>query len=141
MKINNTIFMTIPIEIEYEEMGLFLDEEKQEFVDNFLKKVINLPLIQNVTYDSENSFSQCMGVITEGKQTENYNINLFAMCIANVTTEYIQVPTTEKNAEEPIGKKIQIDSIGLEFGKKINKTFFDISQMQREIAEKIKNKK
>ena len=141
MKINNTIFMTIPIEIEYEEMGLTSNEEKQEFVDKFLKEVINLPLLQvfNSTNNLENSFSQCMGVITEGKQTDDYNINLFAMCVANVNTEYIQIPTTEDNFKEPIGKRLKINGVGLEFKSKENKHFFELSQLQRDIANKIKN--
>lgn len=136
MNIMNTIFMTIPIVFDYPTLGLITKDEKQEFVDTFLKDVINIPITKTINNGTEDIV---IGIITEGEQVEDFNVHLYAMGLANIGADFIQLPSTEENADLPMGKRVQVSSIHFDFENKQNKRFFDITQKQREIADKIKN--
>ena len=51
MKLKNTVFMTVPIFFDYEELELNTDEQKQAFIDIFLKEVVHIPLVQKIYFD------------------------------------------------------------------------------------------
>ena len=139
MNLINTIFMTIPVIFDYEKLELKTNEEKQLFIDKFLKEVINIPLlIDDESTENEVANEKVMGVITEGKQIDGYNVNLFAMCQANIGVEFLQVPTTVENAKKPLGEKVNISEVCLKFVDSVNRSFFNLTQIQRDLAEKIK---
>lgn len=144
MNINNTIFMTIPIEVDYDLLQLTKEEDKQCFADMFIKEAIHIPITYTSTkIDSDNNpiiETIVIGTVTEGKVTEDYNIHLFVMGIANVGVEFFQVPTIEENMMIPIGKRVKPSAINLSYDNDINKKHFDIVQKQREIADMIKQK-
>lgn len=138
--IYDTIFITIPININYDELGLVSNEEKQMFVDNFIKDVVHLPLIQTRVLESGETEEFVMGFISGGRQSTDYNINLIAMSLANIGTNFIKISTSKENNSIAIGKQLKISDISLSFEPKANETFFDITQKQRDIAEMIKDK-
>ena len=138
MKLNNTVFMTVPIFFDYEELELNTDEQKQAFIDIFLKEVVHIPLVQKIYFDEDDVQEKVIGVIAEAKQTEDYHVNLFVMSFAEINVEYSRVPTTLENATDPLGMKLNVSSIVLDIKEKTNKTTFDLTEKQREISERIK---
>jgi hypothetical protein len=144
MNINNTIFMTVPIEVDYDLLQLTKTEDKQKFVDMFIKEAIHIPITYTIPRldDDHNPTVEeiVIGTVTEGKATNDYNINLFVMGIADVGVQFIQEPTTENNMNEPIGNRVKPCSINLQYDGDVNKIHFDIVQKQREIADMIKRK-
>lgn len=144
MDINNTIFMTIPIDVDYTLLQLTQEEDKQKFVDMFIKEAIHIPITYKFTIIDDNSNpivdEIVIGTVTEGKVTDDYNILLFVMGIANIGVEFSQSPTSEENTQEPIGKRLKPSGISLNYDNVLNKRYFDVVQKQREIADMIKQK-
>lgn len=137
MNFANTIFMTIPVVFDFDTMNIKTDEEKQLFINNFLKDVINIPLTRQFTDEDGIVTDVCMGVITEAKQTENYSVNVFAMSYVDVGLEFSIEKVNDSNNLLDIKTDTKISALCLDFYKKANESFFKFSQKQRDVANKI----
>ena len=137
MNLRNNVFMTIPIIFDYNKLELTTDEEKQNFINQFLKDVVNTPLTtQQKNIDSGNQ-DIVIGVITGGEQAEDYSVKLFALSIINIIPEFTQIPTTDSNAILPLAEKIKINNIYLDFEPDINQKYLDLVQLQKNISQKL----
>jgi hypothetical protein len=139
MNFANTIFMTIPIVFDFDKMNIKTNEDKQLFIDKFIKEVINVPLTRKFIDKDGNVKDICMGVITEAKQAENYTVNAFAMSYVNVGTEFSIQKVNDSKIPLDIKTELKVSSLYLNFYKTANENLFKFSQKQRDIARKIEN--
>lgn len=135
MNLYNNVFMTIPIIFDYKKLQIQTDEEKQVFIDKFLKDVVNVPL---TTKQGSNN-NKVIGVIIGGEQTEDYSVKLFALSIINIISEFSQIPTTQDNSALPLAERIEINNIDLDFETNINKKYFDFVNLQKTISQRMED--
>lgn len=137
MNLRNNVFMTIPIIFDYNKLELTTDEEKQNFINQFLKDVVNTPLTTKQNNIDLGDRDIVIGVITGGEQAEDYSVKLFALSIINIIPEFTQIPTTDSNAILPLAEKIKINDIYLDFEPDINQKYLDLVQLQKNISQKL----
>ena len=135
--VKNVIFLLIPLQFDFKALELNTKEEKDAFIERFIKDVENVPLTTVKKNEWDEPVEEIYGVINRAEKKDNYMVDVYAYSWNFSFINYNREPTTEENATLPLGEKLTVSSISLESMDNINKVYYDIMQRKKELTEKI----
>ena len=136
-EIKNMSFLLIPIEFDFDALELTTDEAKQNFIDRFLKDVVDVPLTEIELNEWDEPQEKVCGIINRAEQKDNFRVDLYAYSWNLTSVNYNREPTTEENAKQPLGEKLTVSSISLEKVNKVNESYYAILKKKKELTERI----
>ena len=128
---------SIPWTINWEALEITEEEDKHKFIKKFIENIKHKPII---SYDPENpdiANEKPIGVVEDAFIKSNDTIDLFCSMWMMVSPEYNLI-TTNENMKEPLGLRLEPNSICIQFDKKLNDVYTKASQMQEAFATKIR---
>lgn len=128
---------SIPWTINWEALEITEEEDKHKFIKKFIENIKHKPII---SYDPENpdiANEKPIGVVEDAFIKSNDTIDLFCSMWMMVSPEYNLI-TTNGNMKEPLGLRLEPNSICIQFDKKLNDVYTKASQMQEAFATKIR---
>lgn len=128
---------SIPWTINWEALEITKEDDKNRFIKKFVENIKHKPIL---SYNPENpdvTNEKPIGVIEDAFIKSNDTIDLFCSMWMIVSPEYNLI-TTNENMTEPLGLRLNPNSVCIQFDKKLNDVYTKASQMQESFAKKIR---
>ena len=129
--------VNIPWTIDWESLEITEEEDKQNFINNFIENIIYKPLMSYNPNAEDNSENKIIGVVEDVEQKSMDSLDLFCAMWVVVTPEYDMVSNID-NMNNPLGLRLTPNSVCIQFDKGLNKAYTEASQLHAGLATKMR---
>lgn len=129
--------INIPWTIDWEALEITEENDKKEFVDNFIKNIKHKPLISYDPMNPDDENESTIGMVEDIMLEENNRINLLCSMWLLISPEYDMVSNND-NMNEPLGLRLNPSGICIQFDSKLNETYISASNISGGFATQIR---
>lgn len=129
--------VSIPWTIDWEALEITNEEDKENFIKNFIEKIQYKPIFSYNPNNPDEFTENTIGVVEEAYKKSLDSIELFCSMWLVVSPEYDMISTID-NMDKPLGLRLTPNAICIQFDQQLNKAYTEASQIHAGIASRIR---